>query len=82
MRRYGDLDLLVRQRDIRRARELMIGAGYESRVPLRAITAGKIPGQYLFSQPEKKQGMRIARFDRLVLLHQWCGGIAHRESFK
>ena len=54
MRRYGDLDLLVRQRDIRRARELMIAAGYESRVPLRAIAAGKIPGQYLFSKPEKK----------------------------
>src|SRR6266566_2151774 len=42
MRRYGDLDLLVRQRDIRRARELMIAAGYESKVPLRAIAAGKI----------------------------------------
>src|SRR5467141_1419235 len=43
MRAYGDLDLLVRQRDIRRATELMIEAGYESRVPLSAIDGVKIP---------------------------------------
>src|SRR6202158_3132963 len=48
MRAYGDLDLLVRQRDIRRATELMIAAGYAAAVPLSAIDAGKIPGQYLF----------------------------------
>ena len=50
MRSYGDLDLLVRQRDIRRATELMIAAGYDAAVPLAAIDAGKIPGQYLFSK--------------------------------
>jgi hypothetical protein len=49
MRSYGDLDLLVRQRDIRLATELMSGAGYEPAVSLSAIDAGKIPGQYLFS---------------------------------
>ena len=54
MRAYGDLDLLVRQRDIRRATELMMEAGYESRVPLSAIAAGKIPGQYLFFKPDAK----------------------------
>ena len=54
MRSYGDLDLLVRQGDIRRATELMIEAGYESRVPLSAIDAGRIPGQYLFFKPERK----------------------------
>jgi hypothetical protein len=54
MRSYGDLDLLVRQRDIRRATELMIAAGYQAAVPLRAIDAGKIPGQYLFSNPASK----------------------------
>src|SRR6266436_8712828 len=54
MRAYGDLDLLVRQRDIRRATELMIAAGYEAAVPLSAIDAGKIPGQYLFSAPDSK----------------------------
>jgi hypothetical protein len=51
MRSYGDLDLLVRQRDIRRATELMSAAGYVPAVPLSAIDAGKIPGQYLFSKP-------------------------------
>ncbi len=42
MRAYGDLDLLVRQRDIRRATELM------------TADVGKIPGQYLFSKPDSK----------------------------
>src|SRR5438094_10365278 len=50
-RSYGDLDLLVRQRDIRRATELMCAAGFAPAVPLTAIDAGKIPGQYLFSKP-------------------------------
>jgi hypothetical protein len=54
MRSYGDLDLLVRQPDIRGATELMIAAGYQAAVPLRAIDAGKIPGQYLFSMPDSK----------------------------
>ena len=54
MRSYGDLDLLVRQRDIRRATELMIAAGFTPSVSLRAIDAGKIPGQYLFSKPDSK----------------------------
>ncbi len=53
-RTYGDLDLLVRQRDIRRATELMIASGYQAAIPLSAIGAGKIPGQYLFSQPDSK----------------------------
>jgi hypothetical protein len=53
-RGYGDLDLLVRQRDIRRATELMMAAGYQAAVPLSAIDAGKIPGQYLFSKPDSK----------------------------
>jgi hypothetical protein len=54
MRSYGDLDLLVRQRDIRRATELMMDAGYDAAVPVAAIDAGKIPGQYLFSRPDSK----------------------------
>ena len=54
MRSYGDLDLLVRQRDIRRATESLQAAGYQAAVPLRAIDAGKIPGQYLFSKPDAK----------------------------
>jgi len=54
MRSYGDLDLLVRQRDIRRATELMSAAGFAPAIPLSAIDAGKIPGQYLFSLPDSK----------------------------
>jgi Uncharacterised nucleotidyltransferase len=54
MRTYGDLDLLVRQRDIRRATELMCAAGYAAAIPLSAIDAGKIPGQYLFSMADSK----------------------------
>jgi Uncharacterised nucleotidyltransferase len=54
MRAYGDLDLLVRQRDIRRATEVMSADGYDAAVSLSAIDAGKIPGQYLFSQPRSK----------------------------
>jgi Uncharacterised nucleotidyltransferase len=54
MRSYGDLDLLVRQPDIRRATELMSAAGYTPGVPLSAIDVGKIPGQYLFSKADSK----------------------------
>jgi hypothetical protein len=54
MRSYGDLDLLVRQRDIRRATEAMLASGYEAAVPLSAIDAGKIPGQYLFLRRDSK----------------------------
>ena len=54
MRSYADLDLLVRQRDIRRATELMCAAGFAPAVPLSAIDAGRIPGQYLFSEPDSR----------------------------
>jgi hypothetical protein len=47
-RRYGDLDFVVRQRDILRATELMISAGYQNEISLDAIRADKIPGQYTF----------------------------------
>jgi hypothetical protein len=52
MRKYGDLDLLVRQADIRRATESLQATGYQAAVPLSAIDAGKIPGQYLFSKSD------------------------------
>jgi hypothetical protein len=60
VRSYGDLDFLVRQRDIRRATESFEAAGYQAAVPLSAIDAGKIPGQYLFSKRDQ---------DLLVELH-------------
>lgn len=54
MRYYGDLDLLIRQRDVRGATESLTASGYQATVPLSAIDAGKIPGQYLFFKPESK----------------------------
>src|SRR5712692_6161142 len=54
MRSCGDLDLLVRQRNIRQATELMSAAGFVPAVSLGAIDAGKIPGQYLFSRRDSK----------------------------
>lgn len=51
MRQYGDLDLVLRERDIRRATLAMLDLGYEPRVPLRAIDAAKSPGEYAFRKP-------------------------------
>jgi Uncharacterised nucleotidyltransferase len=59
IRSYVDLDLLVRQRDIRRATESLEAAGYEAAVPLRAIDAGKIPGQYLFTKPDQRLAIEL-----------------------
>jgi Uncharacterised nucleotidyltransferase len=53
-RQYGDLDLIVRDKDIQRSTELMIGLGYEPSVPLTAIQAKKIPGEYVFRQSNTK----------------------------
>jgi Uncharacterised nucleotidyltransferase len=48
MRQYGDLDLIVRETDIRRATQAMLDLAYEPRVPLAAIDAKKMPGEYAF----------------------------------
>ena len=53
VRSYGDLDVLVRQGDIHRAMAVMMAANYKSRIPLRAVAAGRNPGQYLFYQPNE-----------------------------
>src|SRR5450755_1498149 len=45
---FGDLDFLLRQRDILRATELMISAGYDFDVSPDDIRSAKIPGQYSF----------------------------------
>ncbi len=47
-RQYGDLDLVVRDKDIRRSTEAMIALGYAPTVPLSAIQASKFPGEYAF----------------------------------
>jgi len=54
LRQYGDLDLIVRDNDILRSTELMLGLGYAPSVPLTAIHAKKIPGEYNFRQPTTK----------------------------
>ena len=47
-RQYGDLDFLVRQKDILRATERMISAGYEPEIAVESLSPQKIPGQYPF----------------------------------
>jgi len=77
MRSYGDLDLLVRRRDIRRATELMLAAGYHAAIPIAAIDAGKIPGQYLFSRADSKllvelhNDFTLRYFPRRLPLETW-----------
>jgi len=53
-RQYGDLDLVVRDRDILRSTEVMMNLGYEPSVPVAAIRAKKIPGEYVFRQSRTK----------------------------
>ena len=51
MREYGDLDLVIREADIRRATQAMLVLGYQSRIPLAAIDAKKMAGEYAFRKP-------------------------------
>jgi hypothetical protein len=50
LRQYTDLDLVLRDADVARATEAMMALNYEPKVPLKAIEAGKAPGEYVFSQ--------------------------------
>jgi hypothetical protein len=49
-RQYTDLDLIVRGEDVQRTTEMMIALGYDPKVPLKAIEAKKLPGEYVFTQ--------------------------------
>jgi len=51
MRQYGDLDLIVREADMRRATQAMLDLAHEPRIPLTAIDAKKTPGEYAFRKP-------------------------------
>lgn len=51
MRQYADLDLLIRSRDLLAATRVLTECRYESDVPIEAMEAGKIPGEYLFVKP-------------------------------
>ena len=55
MRQYSDLDLVVREADIRRVTQAMLDLDYDARVPLTAIDAKKIPGEYAF----RKSGTQL-----------------------
>ena len=48
VRQYADLDLLLRQKDIPRAAEILVDTGYDSRISDEVIRSGKIPGEYRF----------------------------------
>jgi len=47
-REYGDLDFVIRHRDVLGVHELMTAAGYRSEVSRQTIRSENIPGQYLF----------------------------------
>jgi len=51
IRSYVDLDLLLRQRDLRNAMLRMLELGFESEVPESVVRAGKIAGEYVFRRP-------------------------------
>jgi len=48
LRSFGDLDLLLRHRDIEAAIERMKAMGFDLDASVKALQAGKIPGEYLF----------------------------------
>jgi Uncharacterised nucleotidyltransferase len=48
LRQYGDLDLIVRDKDILRVTKVMMDLGYQPRIPVEAIESRKIPGEYVF----------------------------------
>ena len=60
LRQYVDLDFLIRAHHLLPATQVLMDAGYEGDIPIEAIAAGKIPGEYLFT----KKGTRV-----LVELH-------------
>ncbi|MGH9677223.1 MAG: nucleotidyltransferase domain-containing protein, partial [Candidatus Acidiferrum sp.] len=53
-RQYGDLDLIVRDKDILRSIKVMTDLGYEARISRAAIQAKKVPGEYAFRHSATK----------------------------
>ena len=53
-RQYTDLDFALRDADILRATEMLIGLGYDAKIPPRSIQAGKPAGEYAFTQLSTK----------------------------
>ena len=50
LRQYVDLDFLIRARDLLSATRALMDLGFDPDVPIEAIQAGKIPGEYLFTR--------------------------------
>jgi len=59
MRQYADLDFLIRSRDLLAATRVLTECHYESDVPVEAMEAGKIPGEYLFMKPGTRLLMEL-----------------------
>ena len=53
-RQYTDLDFALRDADILSATEMLIGLGYDAKIPPRSIQAGKPAGEYAFTQLSTK----------------------------
>jgi hypothetical protein len=60
VRSFGDLDFLVRHKDVQAAVQRLVAMGFEPALPLEVIRSDKIPGEYLFRRTEAP---------RLVELH-------------
>ena len=58
-RQYADLDLLLRQKDIPQAAEILVDAGYDSRISAKAIREGQIPGEYRFDRKSSKSILEL-----------------------
>src|SRR5260370_9892197 len=54
LRVFSDLDLILPHRDAAHACALLVEQGFQSEISLAAISAGKVPGQFLFT----RQGSR------------------------
>ncbi|MGA2427318.1 MAG: nucleotidyltransferase family protein [Candidatus Acidiferrum sp.] len=54
LRQYTDLDFVLRDDDVHRATEAMMALSYEPKIPLKAIKATKVPGEYVFVQSGTK----------------------------
>lgn len=53
-RQYGDIDILVRHRDISPATRVMVELGFDAHVAPEIVAGGKVPGEYFFSRPNTK----------------------------
>jgi Uncharacterised nucleotidyltransferase len=48
LRSYGDLDFLVRHKDVQVAVQRLLAMGFEPDLPAHVIQSDKVPGEYLF----------------------------------